>query len=259
LLPEQRSRVAIHQPHYFPYPGFFHKVSLADVFVIMDDVQYDRGFVNRNRILDVHGNVWLTVPIDKSQKFAENRVVKINNDIEWKETHWKKILISYANAQFFHQYRDRLHEIYNRNWDYLFELDLEALKVTFELLGIKVPIIRESELGVKSAGTQRLVDVCKALGADTYISGRGGREYMDEPLFEKNGLKLEYQRYTALPYPQRHSKSFVPDLSVIDMLANLGPGCMKFIVSSSQPATDSPPDPGDGHTDQHTATGPREL
>jgi hypothetical protein len=219
-------RVAVHQPHYFPYPGFFHKVSLVDVFVIMDDVQYARGFVNRNRILDAHGPVWLTVPIDKTQKFAANAQVEINNEIRWREDHWKKIQLSYTHARFFDLYREDLERVYERDWEYLFELDLETLKVTLGWLGIHVPMIRESQLNVTSTGTQRLVDVCRALGADTYVSGRGGKEYMEERLFAENGLKLEYQVYSPAPYEQRFTKEFIPDLSILDMLANLGPDCM---------------------------------
>lgn len=227
-------RVAIHQPHYFPYPGFFHKVSLADAFVIMDDVQYDRGFTNRNRILDVHGPVWLTVPINKSQKFMANVQVEINNSIPWGEDHWKKIQVSYANAKYFDLYGDYLEALYNKAWPTLFELDMATLKKTFEWLRIDVPIIRESELKIGSTGTQRLVDVCAAIGADTYVSGRGGKDYMDESLFKKNGLTLEYQVYSPSPYPQRSAGSFVPDLSIIDMLANLGPGSMDFVTECAR-------------------------
>jgi hypothetical protein len=199
----------------------------------MDDVQYDRGFVNRNKILDVHGPVWLTVPINKAQKFMPNNQVEINREIPWREDHWKKITCSYANAKYFDLIRDYLESVYRRDWVTLLELDMETLKKTFEWLGINVPVVRESELGVGSTGTQRLVDVCKAIGADTYVSGRGGKEYMEESLFAKNGLTLEYQSYSPSPYPQRLSHSFVPDLSIIDALANLGPSTMGFIASRS--------------------------
>jgi hypothetical protein len=227
-------KVAVHQPHYFPYPGFFHKVSLADKFVLMDDAQYARGYVNRNRILDVHGPVWLTVPIDKSQKFTENRFVDINKAIDWRQDHWKKLQISYANAKFFSHYRDRLEGIYKSDWNRLMDLDLESIKAVFEWLGIRIPIVMESELKITSKSTQRLVDVCKAVGADTYVSGRGGKQYMDESLFSKNGLTLEYQVYSASSYPQRHAATFVPDLSILDMLMNLGPASMEFISTCSR-------------------------
>lgn len=98
-----------------------------------------------------------------------------------------------------------------------------------DILGIKVEIIKSSELNAPGASTEKLVNLCKAAGADTYVSGIGGRNYMDENLFGKNNVKLEYQNYVAKPYLQRLSDSFVPDLSIIDMLVNIGPDCMKVI------------------------------
>jgi WbqC-like protein len=222
-------KAVVHQPMYLPYPGFFHKLSLADIFVIMDDVQYDKRFTNRNRILDPQGPQWLTVPINKAHKFSPNNQVQINNALPWRETHWKKICASYANADYFPIYREYFEALYSREWRLLFDLDLETIRQLMDWLGIKIPIIRESELNVQGTGTQRLINACKAIGVDTYISGRGGKEYMDEKLFAVEGVRLEYQNYTPTPYPQRFTNTFVPDLSILDMLSNIGPGSTKLI------------------------------
>lgn len=223
---------------YLPYPGFFHKLSLGDVFVIMDDVQYDKRFTNRNVILDPNGPTNLTVPINKKQKFSANMLVEINNEIPWADYHWKKIRFCYSNAKFFEKYSEYFEKVYSKKWDLLFDLDFETVKKIMEWLEIKIPVIRESELKVQGSGTERLVNACKAIGADTYISGRGGRNYMDETLFEKNNLKLEYQSYTPKPYQQRFGEKFVPDLSIIDGLFNLGPDTTEIIskdVRSMEP------------------------
>jgi hypothetical protein len=225
-------RAAIHQPMYLPYPGFFHKLSLADVLVIMDDVQYDKRFTNRNRILVPQGPIWLTVPIEKEDKFVPNSSVKINNSIRWRDDHWKKISFSYRNAAFFDLYADRLEETFQREWDLLIDLDLELLKRSMEWLGLDLPVVRESELKVGGRATERLINTCKAVGADTYVSGRGGRDYMDVGLFEKEGITLVYQEYAPVPYRQRFSSAFVPDLSIIDMLFNLGPDALPLIRKS---------------------------
>ncbi|MDG6926479.1 MAG: WbqC family protein, partial [Nitrososphaerota archaeon] len=206
-------KVAIHQPHYFAYPGFFHKLTLSDMFVIMDEAQYDKRFTNRNLILDPHGPVWLTIPIDKTDKFAANKDVRVNDSLPWRKEHWKKITVSYANAKFFNRYAAELKEFYDKSWPLLFEFDLRTTRKTMEWLGIKIPIVKESELNIKTSGTQRLADICRAVGADTYVSGRGGKNYMDEGLFEKCGLKVEHQNYSAPQYLQRFSESYVPDLS----------------------------------------------
>ncbi len=112
----------------------------------------------------------------------------------------------------------------------LFDLDLDTVKKIMEWLGIKIPVVRESELRVEGTGTDRLINTCKAVGADTYVSGKGGKNYMDESLFEKNNVKLEYQSYSPKPYPQRFSRSFTPDLSIIDALFNLGPDTFEIIT-----------------------------
>jgi len=120
-------KVAIHQPQYFPYPGFFHKLSMADILVIMDDTQYDKRFTNRNKIVTTNGFVWLSVPINKDHKFLPNRLVKINNNIDWKKQHWNKIWHSYSNSKFFHLYKNYFKNLYEKEWEYLCGLDIETL------------------------------------------------------------------------------------------------------------------------------------
>ena len=145
------------------------------------------------------------------------------------ELHWKKISQTYANSKYFHLYHDYFEKIYKQEWEYLFDFDFETVKQVMKWLDIKMEIIRESELKITSASTQRLVDVCKKIGADTYVSGSGGRQYMDESIFEKNNLKLIYQDYKHTKYPQKWTDEFIPDLSIVDLLANLGPDSMKVI------------------------------
>jgi WbqC-like protein family len=231
-------RVAVHQPQFLPYPGFFHKLSLVDTWVVMDDVQYDKRFTNRNRILAPSGPIWLTVPIDKAGKFGKNSEVLINNGLPWREEHWKKITYSYKNARWFHLYGEFFEGLYGREHTNLFDLDMETTSKIIEWLGIKVSVVRESELKVESRGTQRLIDACKAVGGDTYVSGSGGKGYMDEALFPSNGIKLEYAGYKSVSYAQRFGETFVPDLSSIDLLFNMGPESSRLVrggVSVSAP------------------------
>ena len=195
----------------------------------MDDAQYDKRFTNRNRIMATNGWTWITVPINKDHKFLPNSQVGINNDLSWRDVHWKKIYHSYANTKYFKKYENFFKNIYGKKWQSLFELNFEILKKVIDILGIKVEIIKSSELNALGTSTEKLVNLCKAAGADTYVSGIGGKGYMDENLFGKNNVKLEYQNYVAKPYTQRLSDSFVPDLSIIDMLVNVGPDCMKVI------------------------------
>jgi len=150
-------------------------------------------------------------------------LVEINNDMPWREDHLTKILGSYSNAPYFFLYRDYFENLYKREWKMLFELDFESTQKTMEWLGINIPIIKESELNVKGESNERLINVCRSLGADTYVSGTGAKAYLDEKLFEKSNLRVEFQNYTQTPYIQKFSKIFIPNLSIIDMLANVDP------------------------------------
>lgn len=181
-----------------------------------------------------HSFTWLTVPIKKEHKFLPNNLVEINNDIDWRKEHWKKIFHSYSKAKFFPQYKDDFREIYEKEWKYLCKLDVETLEKTINLLGIKIKILREIELDIKGTGTQRLINCCKKIGADTYISGKGlpNKKYIDEKLFNDNKINLIYQNYEPMTYPQISSNTFEPNLSIIDILFNLGPESLTFITKS---------------------------
>ena len=217
-------KVAIHQPNYLPYVGFFHKLSLADTFVIMDDTQYDKKFTNRNKI-KVPGNwIWLTVPINKKHKFVANKIVEINNEENWQSDHFKKINHSYSNSEFFKKnYKTFFEKIYSKKWDHLFTLNYELIIQLIDWLDIKIEVIKESELNVKGNSTERLVNISKKIGAETYVSGIGGKEYMNEKMFETNNIKIEYQNFQCPKYKQVFNSEFIPNLSIIDLLFNIGP------------------------------------
>lgn len=227
-------KVVIHQANYFPYAGFFHKVSLADTLVLMDDTQYDKKFTNRNKIIIPNGWIWLTVPINKDHKFSVNRLVEINNDLDWKKDHWTKIQKSYANSKFFVDYKNYFEQLYSKNWNLLFELNYETLLQIIDWLNIKVNVIKESELNSHGSSTERLVNICQKLGADTYVSGPGGKGYIEENIFERNKIKLVYQNFIHPIYPQHFAKEFIPNLSIIDMLFNLGSETMMTIKNANE-------------------------
>ena len=217
-------KVAIHQPNYLPYLGFFHKLSLVDTFVIMDDTQYDKKFTNRNKI-KVPGNwIWLTVPINKKHKFVANKIVEINNEENWQSDHFEKINRSYSNSEFFKKnYKTFFEKIYSKKWDHLFTLNYELIIQLIDWLNIKIEVIKESELNINGNSTDRLVNISKKIGAETYVSGIGGKEYMNEKMFETNNIKIEYQNFKCPIYKQVFNSEFIPNLSIIDLLFNIGP------------------------------------
>ena len=227
-------RLVIHQPNFLPYVGFFHKLSLADTFVMMDNTQYDKKFTNRNKIKIPDGWSWLTVPINKEHKFLPNKLGEINNKENWKEMHWKKITRSYTNSKFFKKnYKSVFEEVYNKEWKFLFELNSELLRQIIDWLGLKIQIIKESELNINGNSTERLVNVCKELGAETYVSGVGGKEYMNEKLFQKNNIKIEYQKFQCPTYTQIFGGDFIPNLSIIDLLFNNGSKSLPILTDDT--------------------------
>ncbi len=216
-------KVTIHQPNYFPYPGLFHKLSLSDVFVVMDDVKFQFDITNRNKIIGKNGK-WqrIAVPVKKNQTHKKIMDVEINNAISWKEENFSKLCEVYDSSKFFHIYKEYFKNVYEKKWEMLVDLNLEILKKTIEWLDIKIQIIKESELNVSGDASERLVNVCELMNADTYVSGIGGKNYLKEELFEEKNIKLQYQDYLPLKYKQNLSDEFISNLSIIDLLANNG-------------------------------------
>ncbi len=223
--------VSIHQANYLPYPGFFHKLINSDIFVIQDDIQPSKD-TNRNKIMASTGPTWLTVPIQKNEITIPIKELKINNEIKWSKLHWKKISAVYNKSDYFYLYKEYLENIFNHEWKNIFDLNYELIKQVNKWLEIDIKIIRESELSPKGISTERLVNVCKKLDATTYLSGIGGKNYLDETLFVENNITLKYQNYSPMNYKQIHSLKFIPNLSILDMLCNIGPNTLDLIKKS---------------------------
>jgi hypothetical protein len=216
--------VGILQPGYLPWLGFFEQMHRSDVFVIYDDVQYDKeGWRNRNRIKTANGIQWLTVPV--LLKFNEHPLiidVRIDNKANWRKKHLGAIRQNYARTPFFKKYIEIFDAAYSREWEYLVDLDLYFIEKLAECLGMRrKKIVRSSSLPVKGERMERLVNICEFFGADTFYEGAAGKDYIDGEAFSRHGIKVEYQEYQHPLYPQLYGE-FVPYLSVIDLLFNQG-------------------------------------
>jgi len=220
---------AIHQPQYLPWLGYFDKVAQADIFVILDDVQYKKNeWQNRNKIKTAQGWQWLTVPV--IYKFGEKiNQVKINNQANWRKQHYQSLSINYKKASYFVQYDPFFKQVYEQSWDKIVDINVYLLKHLLQLLKINTRLIRSSELGIKTASTERLVDICKSLKADTYLSGIGGRDYLDLPLFSQNNISVIFQEYKHPEYVQLYNK-FEPFMSVVDLLFNHGQESISILM-----------------------------
>lgn len=233
--------VFVHQPEYLPWLGFFDKLARCDTFVIYDDAQFQHGgFHNRNRIRTKHGWKWLTVPIKHGHPQIIKEV-KIAGD-EWKEKQLNSIQSSYVKTPFFKDYFPLLKEAINFNHELLIGLNLHLIKLTCEILDIKVRMTRTSEFPYSGKEkNEKLVSMCKFLGADTYLCGSGGKNYVDEAKFNDAKITLQWHTYEHPVYKQRF-EGFEPNLSIIDLLFNHGPKSKDVLLSgglvkSTNPST----------------------
>jgi hypothetical protein len=223
--------ISVHQPQYLPWLGYFHKMYQSDSFVFLDNVQYKkREYQNSNCIRTKDGSIWLTVPILKEvDPYPKISAVRIDNSQGWRKMHWMTIRANYSHAPFFKQYSGFFEELYNKEWKLLVDLNMHIIRHIAGLLSINTPISLESQLNITTTKTSRLVDICKALKADTYLSGVGGKDYLDEEQFKLNGIKLIYQDFKHPQYKQCH-EPFVPCISIIDLLFNCGDESLKILT-----------------------------
>ena len=216
-------RVTILQPSYLPWLGFFEQMSRADKFVLLDDVQYTRrDWRNRNRIRVRENWIWLTVPVQQKSRFSQSLLeTRIDNSVSWRRKHLETLRQHYCKAPFFEKYFPRCQQVYEKDWTFLFDLCLETINLIKEEMGIETPLLRSSEMKPGGEKTERLVSICRELGATHYLSGESGSNYIAEEDFSSQGIALEYQNYEHPVYPQRYT-GFVPHLSAIDLLFNCG-------------------------------------
>jgi hypothetical protein len=215
-------KVAIHQPHYLPWLGYVAKWAAADRFIFLDTVQYEKnGWQNRNRIKTTQGPQWLTVPVHARRQTAISDVA-VDAAQPWAARHLRAIELAYARAPHFSRYHDGLGALYARAWDRLAPLAAASAEWLARAFGVTAPVTLASTfaLGPASLGADasaRLVALCRAVDADTYLAGRDGARYMDLARFRAAGIAVEAQEYTHPVYAQLHGE-FVPSLSALDLL-----------------------------------------
>jgi hypothetical protein len=226
-----------HQPNYLPYAGFFEKIARSDRFLVVDNVQFVKrgtfGWMHRNRIRSgsAEGWDWLSVPVLSKGRFTQEiREAEIDNSTPWPRKHWRSIEWNYRKAPHFRTYADRFRDLYERPWKKFCELSCAFIELILDLLGLPRSMDRTSALGISGESTGLVVAMCKATGADTYLSGVHGRDYLDAGEFERHGIRLVFQDFAGSAYPQCWPGPFVPNLSVIDVLFNCGPDSLKVIT-----------------------------
>ena len=214
-------KVAIHQPCYMPYLGVFYKMWQSDRFVFLDDAQYSNGYVfDWNRIKTPTGECRIKVPTEK--KFGDTlNQIRPKDELGWQNRHLKTIEMCYHKAPYFDDFYPVLKTIILDKYSSLSELNITVMSVIAEKFGIRPDIYYSSRMGITTLKEQRVIDICKQVGATSYISGHGAENYQQGTHFIKEGIKLTYTDYKPVQYQQQWN-GFIPNLSAIDYIFNEG-------------------------------------
>jgi hypothetical protein len=215
--------ISIHQPQYLPWLPYFSKIANSDIFVFLDEVQFQKnGIHNRNQLKNSQGKFWLTVPV--SVKLGEN-INEINSiDSGWRKKHIKSIENNYSRSKNFNFFSDHIKDIILNHDPSLKNLNVSLIKIICQkYFGLNTKFVTQSELGVGGNGSDLILNICKALDAQKYISGPGGKNYINEENFSDSNILIQYMENT-LPnnYPQQHEKiGYINDLSALDFILNV--------------------------------------
>jgi hypothetical protein len=213
--------LSAHQPAYLPWLGYFDKLLRSDVFVFLDNVQYEKNsFINRNKIKTPQGAIWLTVPVKtKGHTSATLKDTEIDDSQNWKQKHLKSIWLNYRHAPRFDACYAKLEALYAAEDDLLADLCFRHLEFWLREIGVEKKIVRASGLPVQSKKSDMVLELCRHFKADYYISGALGRGYLEEEKFDRAGIRVEYQDYRHPTYPQLVG-AFLPFMSILDFWMN---------------------------------------
>jgi len=228
-------KVAISQSNYIPWRGYFDMIASVDVFVVYDEVQYTRrDWRNRNRIKSPQGLQWLTVPVETKgsyhQKISDVQV----SDHSWPEKHWKALSLAYGRAPFWSEQENWLKTLYSEaKVDKLVDINRHFLDGILRFLNIETPVVRSSDIPGSGGQSERLLGLCAELGATHYLSGPAAAAYLDTSLFAARGIEVEWMDYSNYPPYAQMWGDYVGEVSVLDMILNVGSRAQELIGGTS--------------------------
>jgi hypothetical protein len=218
------------QPTYLPWLGYFELIISSEVFIFFDDVQFEKkSWQQRNRIKTPNGELMLVVPVKTSgARFQKINETLIDNSDNWKRKHLKSIEVNYRKAPYFDKYFPKLEKIYAKDFEKLIDLNSEIIKFVLDELRVKTKLVYSSEIKARSGRDEKIIDICKGVGADELYDAAGAEEILDKTKYDE--IKLVFQDYKHPVYNQLHG-DFVPYMSVIDLLFNEGEKSLEIIKS----------------------------
>ncbi len=216
------------QPTYLPWLPFFERMIISDIFIIFDDVEFSKNSNhNRNYIKNNSEKLLLTVPIKYKNRILI-KDIEIDNSKNWKKKHWQTIKQTYGKLESFKEIYHGLKQIYEKDWKYLSDINIEIIKFFVDYLNIQSEVFISSRLNVNGSSNQKLINMCKYFNADTFIVKRNTNDYHPKKLFLENNIKLKYFSNKPMRY-QQQGNNFIPYLSILDYTANCGPFLKEII------------------------------
>lgn len=224
--------VSIMQPAYLPWLGYFDRVAASDVHVVLDHVTMDHSsktkFATRNRIRTPQGWCWLSIPLDSATLREPISRLRISPDASWARKHLHALRHNYARAAHRSEYTAFFEAFYAETHTLLTRAISRSTEYFMRCLNLETPVVRSSELGLCGMGSELILEICKELGATTYLSGPFGRDYLDERSFHDAGIELLYHAYEHPEYPQAFP-GFERFMSIVDLLFNCGDDAMAIV------------------------------
>ncbi len=218
-------RVAILQSNYIPWKGYFDIMADVDDFVLLDDVQFTRrDWRNRNKIKTPQGLIWLTVPVQSKGRYEQSIAETLIDGSDWAAKHLRSLQANYAKAPFFGEIMPLLEPAYRGvEGQSLSQLNRTFIDIVASYLGLETKVHSSADFDLPREPSERLLSICKALGASTYLSGPAAKDYLDTDLFARAGISVEWAAYSKYPtYPQLWGE-FEHQVSILDVMFNLGP------------------------------------
>ncbi len=226
-------RLTAHQPNYLPYGGFFQKIAAADEFLVVDTTQFVKrgpfGWIHRNKIRTPNGPIWLTLPVLSKGRFDQKiDEVELDPRKGWAKKHWKSLEWNYGKAPHWERFSPGLKAIYERPWTHLSPLTTEIIRWFLGVLELDRPCHLASELAAQGASTEYIIAFCKELGADEFLSGTHGQDYLAVERFPMEGIELLFQEYTPADYTPPGGEA-IQNLSMLDQLFWTGDDAIAWV------------------------------
>jgi hypothetical protein len=228
--------VSINQPAYLPWLGYFHRIAISELHIVLDRVQFEKNsFTNRNKFRIKDGWCWLTVPVKTKGKFGQLSInhLEIDNTSRWAEKHWATVRFNYGRAPYFSEHAAFLERVYSQPWTCLNDLMREITTYILRAFGITTRLLYSSEMEVEGTKDELILALCRSVGATNYISGPLGRDYIRGELFEQAGVRVVYHNYRHPTYSQVYA-GFEPYMSAVDLLLNCGPKSLEILTKNQE-------------------------